>query len=210
MTGGLTRRASLTIIAVILVLGVGFDQATKALAVRWLTGQPPVRLVSDLLQLTLVRNPGAAFSTGAGATVIFSCLAFVAIVALCVWVVPKVRARVWAIGVGLALAGITGNFIDRLVRSPGFFRGHVVDFVSLKYFAVFNVADMALTAAAILVIIASLGGKGLGGAVGLGGDGAGDDGAGEVQGEGAVDEVTVMREPDAHGDDSGSDVGEEG
>ena len=54
------------------------------------------------------------------------------------------------------LAGITGNLADRLFREPGPFRGHVVDFIQLPYFAIFNVADMFITAAAVLVIWLSM------------------------------------------------------
>ena len=42
---------------------------------------------------------------------------------------------------GLLLAGILGNLTDRLIRPPGFMRGHVVDFLQLPNFAIFNVAD---------------------------------------------------------------------
>jgi signal peptidase II len=180
--------------AAIVVAGVGLDQATKAMAVQWLTGHDPVRLVSDIFQLSLVRNPGAAFSAGANATVVFSVLALLVTVGLCVWVVPKVRSKMWAVVVGLALAGIVGNFIDRLVRSPGLFRGHVVDFFALKHFAVFNVADMMLTAAAILVVIVSFFGKGLS---------QGSEGEADGSGEESDDTAEATKASDGESNDIG-------
>jgi signal peptidase II len=53
------------------------DQITKALAVAMLEGQPPVPVFGDLLQLTFVRNPGAAFSIAGNYTILISAIAVV-------------------------------------------------------------------------------------------------------------------------------------
>ena len=45
--------------------------------------------------------------------------------------------------VGLIVGGAVGNLIDRLFRSPGWFRGGVVDFIDLQWWPIFNVADIA-------------------------------------------------------------------
>ncbi len=136
--------------------GVALDQVTKAWVVARLTPGESVPLVSDIFQLQLLRNSGAAFSTGSQLTVVFSVLALVVLVAVAIWVVPRVRCRFWAVLVGLGAAGVAGNFIDRLFRAPGVFRGHVVDFFALKHFAVFNLADVFLTAAAVLIVLDAL------------------------------------------------------
>ena len=52
--------------------------------------------------------------------------------------------------------GITGNLADRLFREPAPFHGHVIDFIQLPYFAIFNVADIFITGAAVLVIWLSM------------------------------------------------------
>jgi len=140
----------------LIVVGVVTDQITKAIAVARLVPGVPIRLVADIFSLELLRNPGAAFSTGTGMTVGFTILALVVLVAVSSFVVPKVRSLAWAAAIGLGMAGVAGNFIDRLVRPPGPFRGYVVDFFSLKYFAVFNVADILLTTAAILIVVFAL------------------------------------------------------
>lgn len=138
--------------AVIGVLGFVLDQAVKALAIAKLDPGHPVTLIDGLLSLWLIRNPGAAFSMGEGFTVGFTVVAIVALVAVAVWGVPRVRHTGWAVAMGFVLAGISGNLYDRLFREPGPFRGHVVDFIQVPWFAIFNVADIFITAAAILVL----------------------------------------------------------
>jgi len=137
----------------IIVVGISLDQITKAIAIAHLVPGVPVSILSDVFTLQLLRNPGAAFSTGTSLTVWFSILALVVMIAVSVWVMPKVRSILWAVAVGMGMAGVAGNFIDRLFRAPGPFRGHVIDFFSVKYFAVFNVADILLTCAAILIVV---------------------------------------------------------
>lgn len=141
------------VIGCLILVGVSIDQITKALAVARLTPGRPVPLVGDVLQLSLFRNPGASFSMGAGLTVVFALLAVAVLVGTLVWVAPKVRCVSWALAVGLGMAGVAGNLVDRLARHPGPFRGYVVDFLALKYFAVFNVADVLLTTAAVLIVV---------------------------------------------------------
>lgn len=134
------------------VLGLGLDQAAKALAIAKLDPDHPVTLIDGLLSLWLIRNPGAAFSMGEGFTVGFTVVAIAALVAVAAWGVPRVRHPGWAVTTGLLLAGISGNLFDRLFREPGPFRGHVVDFIQVPWFAIFNVADIFITAAAVLVL----------------------------------------------------------
>jgi signal peptidase II len=136
------------------VVGLGVDQATKVLAVDRLTGRADVPVVGSLLQLHLTRNAGAAFSTGTQFTVVLSCLAIAATVVVLV-VALRARTAAWAIGLGLLLAGITGNLTDRLLRDPAPLRGHVVDFLMLPHWPVFNVADVCITLAAVLIVLQS-------------------------------------------------------
>jgi len=128
------------------------DQLTKWLAVDRLTGEPDRPLVGDLLVLHLTRNAGAAFSTGTGYTELFSCLAVVAVLVV-LWLSRRIRNGLWAAAFGLLLAGISGNLTDRLLRDPGPLRGHVVDFLMLPNWPVFNVADMCINVAAALILV---------------------------------------------------------
>ena len=150
------HRPSLVLVRVILVAVFASlyaaDQLTKWLAVDRLTGQPDHAVVGDLLVLHLTRNAGAAFSTGTGYTELFSCLAIVAVLVV-LWLSRRIRSVAWAVAFGLLLAGIAGNLTDRLLREPGPLRGHVVDFLMLPSWPVFNVADIAINVAAALILV---------------------------------------------------------
>ena len=147
------------------------DLVTKHLAVTRLDPSDPVQLVGDLLRLTLVRNPGAAFSTGTSFTVVLSLVAIAAVVAVLV-LSRRVGSTGWAVALGLLLGGVAGNLTDRLFRAPGVLRGHVVDFLQLPNWPVFNVADISINTAAVLIVILSLRGRGLDGRRMDGGEGA--------------------------------------
>lgn len=108
------------------------------------------------MNLQLIRNPGAAFSMGENLTVLLSIIALTALVAVLGWLVPRIRHVGWAVTTGFLIAGISGNLADRLFREPGPFHGHVIDFIQVPYFAIFNVADMFITGAAVLGIWLSM------------------------------------------------------
>ncbi|MCQ9367012.1 signal peptidase II [Brevibacterium sp. 91QC2O2] len=138
-------------VALLVVLA---DQATKALAVAFLAGRPRVPVLGDLAGLTFLRNPGAALGLGSNTTWLFAVIAIIVFAAILISV-RRLRSVTWGAGLGLLLGGLVGNLIDRLFRAPGVFHGAVVDFIDL-YFFVCNVADIAITGAAVLIIIASL------------------------------------------------------
>ena len=145
------RRATGLVFAVAAVALLA-DVVSKHLAARELTAREPVRVIGDLLQLRLVRNPGAAFSTGTEFTLVFS---LVAITAVCVvlWFSRRVADPVWAVAFGLLLAGIGGNLTDRIFRDPAPLRGHVVDLFMIPNWPVFNVADICIDVAAALILL---------------------------------------------------------
>ena len=138
------------------IVGFGLDLVAKNAAIANLDPQKPIPLLGGLVTLRLIRNPGAAFSMGEDFTVVLTIVAIAALVAVLGWVVPRIRHIGWAVTIGFLLAGIVGNLTDRLFREPGPFRGHVVDFIQLPNFAIFNVADMFITAAAVLGIWLSM------------------------------------------------------
>ena len=141
--------------AAVALAAYAVDVGSKILAVDRLTGRPDVSLVGDWFSLSLTRNPGAAFSTGTGYTYVFSGLAIVAVLVV-LWVSRRVGTRVWAVALGLLLAGVAGNLTDRIFRAPGPLRGHVVDFFRLPNWPVFNVADMCIDVAAALIVIQAI------------------------------------------------------
>lgn len=138
------------------------DVATKVVAVARLEPGRSVEVVGDVLQLTLVRNPGAAFGAGTSFTVVLSLVAIGAVVTVLV-LSRRVGSVGWAVALGLLLGGVAGNLTDRLLRSPGVLRGHVVDFLQIPNWPVFNVADISINVAAGLIVVLSLRGRALDG-----------------------------------------------
>lgn len=150
-----TARVRLLFVAVFLA-GLTLDVVAKIVAVARLDPADPLRLLGGLLTLRLIRNPGAAFSLGEQFTVVFAALALAVLLFVVVRLVPRVRHGGWAVALGLLCAGVGGNLADRLFRSPGPGRGHVVDFLQLPYWPIFNVADLCITSAAVLIVILSV------------------------------------------------------
>lgn len=149
------RRAYTLAVPLIALVVLGLDQLTKYLAVEHLTGSGRVDLVGDLFGFYLIRNPGAAFSLATGSTWIFSVVA----VAVSVFIIRISRTLGhwgWAVALGLLLGGAVGNLTDRIFREPGLFRGHVVDFLQLPHWPIFNLADSAITCAAVLIAVLSV------------------------------------------------------
>lgn len=134
------------------VVGYLIDLGTKTLALAHLDPHNPPVLLGGLLTLQLIFNPGAAFSMGESVTPVFTVISAAALVFVLWKLLPRTRHIGWVVALGLVLAGILGNLTDRLFRPPGFLHGHVVDFLQLPNFAIFNVADMCITFAAVLIV----------------------------------------------------------
>ena len=147
-----SRARVLLLFAAVALTAYVVDVVSKIVAVEKLTGREEVELVGELFVLHLVRNPGAAFSTGTEYTEIFSVLAMVA-VGVVLWLARRVGSAGWAVALGLLLAGVAGNLTDRLLREPGPLRGHVIDMFMLPHWPVFNVADMCINVAAALILV---------------------------------------------------------
>lgn len=142
--------------ACVAVGGALLDLITKIIAVNLLNPAEPVQLLGGLLHLRLVRNPGAAFSLGENFTPVFAVLATAVLIFVVVFLARRIGHSGWAVGLGLVTAGVAGNLVDRYFRPPGFLHGHVVDFLQLPYWPIFNVADMCITTAAVLIVVLSV------------------------------------------------------
>ncbi len=131
------------------------DFATKSWALNSLDSRNPVKVIGEFLQLTLIKNPGAAFSLAQGATIVFTLFAILVVAAIAYYS-TKITSFGWSIVLGLALGGILGNLTDRIFRAPGFFTGHVIDWIQLPNWPVFNLADTAIVVAASIAVILSI------------------------------------------------------
>jgi signal peptidase II len=157
---GDVRRRCLLILAGVAVLAVVLDQLVKWWVVSELrprieSGEGPIVLFGGLLKFTYVENTGAAFSIGAGYTWVFTIVAVIVAVVI-VRISRRLGSLGWAIALGGLLGGLLGNLIDRLSRPPSPGMGYVVDFISLPYFAVFNIADMFITLSAVGMVLLAL------------------------------------------------------
>ncbi len=130
------------------------DLGSKVAVVAELENGAPVKVLGDWLELLVERNPGAAFGIGEAATLLFTVIA-AAVVVVIVRMARKLYSVPWAIALGLLLGGGLGNLTDRLFRTPGDFRGEVVDFLHIRGFSIMNLADCAIVCGGILIVLFS-------------------------------------------------------
>lgn len=132
---------------------VALDQAAKHWALQALD-DGPIDLVGSL-RLNLTFNDGAAFSMGGGRTTLIAVIGLV-VAAVLVRMGLRAERRLWALGLGVVLGGALGNLVDRALRAgDGVLGGHVVDFVDVGWWPVFNVADAALWVGIGLLLLSS-------------------------------------------------------
>jgi signal peptidase II len=131
------------------------DIISKAIVVARMPDHAPIRLLDGLLTITLTRNGGAAFSIGTSMTVVFTAIA-VGVIVYILRAARNLRSIGWAVTLGLLLGGATGNLVDRIFRAPGLFEGHVVDWIELPHWPVFNLADSSIVCAGVLVVLLAL------------------------------------------------------
>jgi signal peptidase II len=89
---------------------------------------------------------------GSGFTIVFSLFAL-AVAVFITYFSTRVTSKGWMVVMGLVLGGVFGNLTDRIFREPSIFNGHVIDWIELPNFPVFNVADMAIVAAALVSVL---------------------------------------------------------
>ena len=155
-----TKRARFLLAVLIVMIGVGCDQATKQLAVQQLRGMPSISFLHDLVRLQYAENQGAFLGLGHSlspelrfwlltvATAVL--LLGLAIFLIVQWQLPRPSF----IALSCVLAGGLGNMIDRLVHD-----GRVIDFLNLGLGSlrtgIFNIADVAITGGVVLLWAAS-------------------------------------------------------
>ena len=126
------------------------DQISKHLVLTRLGFESSINIIPNLLNFTLVKNKGAAFSLFSNSTgflTIISILTSLLIITIILKFPPRSSRNL--IGFAYLLGGTLGNGIDRL------FKGYVLDFLELVSidFPIFNVADISINIAIICFII---------------------------------------------------------
>ena len=151
------------ILALVLAAVVfAIDQGTKYLVVTQMQLGERITVIDGLLWWYSIRNSGAAFSMGENVTWVFT-LVMVAAAAVVLYLLRRTRALSWTLALGGLLGGICGNLFDRLFREPGFGSGHVVDFISVPNFAIFNIADSAICVCMAFIVLLNFKGLNLNG-----------------------------------------------
>jgi signal peptidase II len=153
--GQRVRRRTIWVVATVAAIVIA-DQLTKSWAVAALADGPTVIIGDgDDVRFELARNSGSAFSGFQNFTPVLAVLA----IGITIFLARAIRTTTdkWIlIGLTLVLGGALGNICDRIFRSPGFLRGHVVDFIAVGWWPVFNVADSCVTIGAIVLIVRTL------------------------------------------------------
>jgi signal peptidase II len=149
-TTGPRRRPLLPLVGVLALGVVVVDQVTKSLALSRLADGPVD--VLPTVQLHLTFNSGLSFGQGRGLTPYITALG-IALVAGLLWWTRRLTSTPMAVGIGLLLGGACGNLGDRLFRGHG---GAVIDFIDVSWWWVFNLADVAVSLGAIVLVVASL------------------------------------------------------
>jgi signal peptidase II len=130
---------------------LALDQLTKVWAVAALS-DGPASIIGSTVELRLSRNTGGAIGLFRGFTPVLALLAVIVAVVL-VRALQRTTDPVVLVALALVLAGALGNLTDRFMRSPGFLRGAVVDFIRVGAWPSFNVADSAITIGAVTLVV---------------------------------------------------------
>ncbi len=141
------KKVRLLIFSLCIIL---IDQISKFLVYITLGFESSKNIIPHLLDFTLVKNTGAAFSLFSNSTSILTIISFVATLLLITIILKlPIRSHWNSIGFAYLLGGTVGNGIDRV------FRGYVLDFFELLpiNFPIFNVADISINIAIICFII---------------------------------------------------------
>ena len=134
-----------TTVIIILFL---IDRLFKILVVNYL--KTSITLIPNILNLTYVKNVGAAFSLMEGKTTLLAILSLLAFLVIYKELISKQNETLLNISYIMILGGILGNFYDRLVLN------YVIDYISViifnYHFPIFNFADMLIVIGVLLLI----------------------------------------------------------
>lgn len=132
-------------IFVIVFAALSLDQLSKFIITRCLLQNQSIPLIKGIFHLTLIHNRGAAFGILRNQVPLFIFTSILAIILIYFNLKKNKHRKAYSIALSLILGGALGNLIDRL------FFGYVIDFIDLRIWPVFNIADSAITIAAVLL-----------------------------------------------------------
>ena len=129
------------------ILGSGFDQLTKFFAQLYLSFYTPLIIIAQTCSFQLVHNYGAAYGVFQHQRLLLLLVSTVVLIGITVYRKSLAKTIYSQMGLLFLYVGTFGNGIDRL------FRGYVVDFIDIRIFPVFNIADMCINIGVALFII---------------------------------------------------------
>ncbi|MFH1752729.1 MAG: signal peptidase II [Candidatus Omnitrophota bacterium] len=147
-SGDRRRRISLSVVLATSLLVLFCDQCTKHIVLSRLSLGSTIPVLKDIFHITLVYNRGAAFGMLKDQPLLFIIIGSAAAVAM-LFFMPRVleKGLLTKLSFALVLGGVLGNLIDRMIS------GHVIDFIDLRVWPVFNIADSAITVGIALIVI---------------------------------------------------------
>ena len=134
---------------IMIVLIIAFDQITKYFASLKLADGSIAKFIPGVVQFKYAENTGMAFSMLSGARWVFIALTVVVCVGVFYYLFSNRCKSLWLYwSLGVILSGGIGNLIDRIRF------GYVVDFIEPTFvnFAIFNIADCAVTCGAVVLV----------------------------------------------------------
>ena len=142
------KKSNIILSSLLVIVLLVIDLGLKYLVSTYLT---TVNIIDNFFSLTYVLNDGAAFSLFASRTYLLILIAIICLFFIIYELKNNLDDRVLSIGYSLVLAGLLGNFIDRLID------GCIVDYLSFKIlgynYPIFNFADVLIVVGIIIVII---------------------------------------------------------
>lgn len=135
--------------SIMIILIVAFDQITKYFASLKLAYGSVAKFIPGVVQFKYAENTGMAFSMLSGARWVFIALTVVVCVGVFYYLFSNRCKNLWLYwSLGVILSGGIGNLIDRIRF------GYVVDFIEPTFvnFAIFNIADCAVTCGAVVLV----------------------------------------------------------
>ena len=132
---------------------LALDQITKLIVMNTMTENQSITILGNLLKITYIQNPGAAFGLHIAPSIFHAVFSAIAAVVISWFIVTLPRKEYWPrIALALVLAGALGNLIDRLRV------GEVIDFIQVGLteslvWPIFNVADMGVSTGVVLLML---------------------------------------------------------
>lgn len=146
MSRGAGLVAALFIAAVIFVA----DQFLKLLVESSMYLQESIPVIEGALHLTYIENSGGAFGLLAGSQIILMLGSAVALAVVTWMLLSQPPTRTMVLGGGLVLGGAAGNLLDRVAS------GGVTDYLDLRVWPIFNLADVAIVCGVALLVLGTL------------------------------------------------------